>query len=258
MSAESSESSEVFLVPEDAESLLGIHTLGFIPTIDDASHRLIRDVSPFSPLVESYRSLRTNLRFVAEQPLRSLAITSAVPAEGKSTLVANLAMALAMDGKRVVIVDADLRRPRQHKIFSLTDTPGLVDLLIGTHELSEVAQPSGVDNISLICAGSAPPNPTELLGSAKMTSVLADLEQRYDIVLLDTSPMLAVADAMLLASLAKGTLVVILRGETKKVNVQKTLQLLNRARATTLGTVFNGIPGPSGYYYGKVYVPSEE
>ena len=145
------------------------------------------------------------------------------------------------------------------KLLAKNSSPGLVDALTGTHELSEVVQPSGIDNISVIGAGSAPSNPTELLGSDKMANFLAELEKKYDIVLLDTSPMLAVADAMLIASLAKGTLVVILRGETKKVNVQKTLQLLNRAKATTLGTVLNSVPGPEGgYYYGKVYVPSEE
>ncbi|WP_309717867.1 CpsD/CapB family tyrosine-protein kinase [Armatimonas sp.] len=251
----STESSDTFLVPEDAESLLGIPNLGFVPTIENKDLRLMRDARPFSPLVEALRWLRTNLRFVAEQPLRSLAITSAVPAEGKSTLVANLAMALALDGKRVLVVDTDLRRPRQHTLFGLTATPGLVDLLTGTHEISEVVQPSGIDNISVICVGVAPPNPTELLGSEKMASSLADLEKRYDTVLLDTSPFLAVADAMLVTSLAQGTLVVIGRGETKKINVQKTLQLLNRAKATTLGTVFNRVPGPEGGYY---YSPTDD
>ncbi|WP_395093250.1 CpsD/CapB family tyrosine-protein kinase [Armatimonas sp.] len=252
------DTSDTFLTPEDAESLLSVPVLGFIPMIEKQELRLIRDVSTFSPLVEAFRSLRTNLRFVAEQPLRSLAITSAVPAEGKSTALANLAMAMAMDGKRVIVVDTDLRRPWQHNLFKLNSVPGLVDVLVGTHEIAEVLKPSGVDNVSVIAAGSPPPNPTELLGSDKMRHLLAELETRCDIVLLDTSPLLAVADAVLVASLVQGVLVVIGMGETKRVNVQKTIQLLARARATTLGTVFNHCPGPEGgYYYGRVYVPSE-
>ena len=248
---------DTFLMPEDAESLLGIPALGYIPTIDEESLRLIRDVSTFSSLVESFRSLRTNLRFVAEQPLRSLAIVSAVPAEGKSTALANLAMALAMEGKRVIVVDGDLRRPTQHKLFKRDASPGLVDVLVGTHEISDVLRPSGVDNVSVIPAGTNPTNPTELLGLLAMEHLVAELEKRCDIVLLDTSPLLVVADGMLVASLAKGVLVVVGQGETKKVNVQQAMTCLARARATVLGAVFNRVGISDHKVYGKYYVPSE-
>lgn len=247
------DTADTFLDSDDAESLLGVPTLGLIPKIEQQDKRLIRDISPFSPLTESLRCLRTNLRFITEHPLRSLAITSAVPAEGKSTTLANLAMALAMDGKRVILVDADLRRPMQHKLFKQDSTPGLVDILTGTHSIDDVLRPSGVEGVALITVGTVPSNPTELLGTEKMKHTAAALEERCDIVLFDTSPVLAVADAMLVTSLTQGVLVVIGRGETSKVNVQKTFQLLARTRATTLGTVFTGVPGPEGgYFYRKV------
>ena len=245
-----------FLTSEDAESVLGIPVLGHIPKTDEPGLRLLRDISTFSPLVESNRSLRTNLRFVAEQPLRSLAIISAVPAEGKSTVLANLAMAMAMDGKRVIVVDADLRRPTQHKLFNQDAGPGLAELLAGTQTLSHVLRPTGVERVSLIGAGSPPPNATELLGSDAMQNLLTELQDHCDTVLIDTSPLLAVADAMLVSSLVSGVLLVIGQGETTRGNVKKTLELLARAKATVWGTVLNRVEGGHYYYYGKYYVPT--
>ena len=126
------DSADVFLGWEDVESVLGQPGLGFMPLVEEESLRLICDISSFSPLMESCRTLRTNLRFAAEQPIRSLAVTSSVPAEGKSTTAANLAMAMAMsmDRNRIILVDADLRRPAQHKLFKVDSSPGLVDILL--------------------------------------------------------------------------------------------------------------------------------
>jgi polysaccharide biosynthesis transport protein len=246
--------------PEEAERVLRLPSLGQIPMIEEEGLRLIKDISTFSPLMESYRSLRTNINFAAVgNPVRSIVITSSVPAEGKSTTVANLAMAMALENKRVIIVDADLRRPSQHKLFKVDSTPGLTDILVGTHSIDEVMQHTSVDNVKIIPAGSPPPNPAELLGSAAMGHLLATLEAQADIILFDSPPALAVADSVVLASRAGGVLLVVGYGETKKANTKKALEVLSRATANVLGTVLNRMDGPSsGYYYGKYYVPATE
>ena len=252
------DTAETFADPEDAETFLGIPALGYVPRIDEPGLRLLRDISTFSPLMESYRTLRTNLYFATQAPLRSLVVASSVPAEGKSTTTANLAMAMAMDGKRVIIVDADLRRPTQHKIFKRSATPGLVDVLSGDLTVKNVIQPTDVANVRLISAGNVPPNPAELLGSGGITRLLAELERHCDIVLLDTSPVLAVADGPLVASQADGVLLVLAHGETRKVSAAQTVKILARCRSTVVGTVFNRMQGvATGYYYGKYYLPTE-
>lgn len=244
--------------PEEAERVLRLPNLGHVPLVEEEGLRLIRDISTFSPLMESYRSLRTNINFAAVgSEMRSIVVTSSVPAEGKSTTAANLAMAMALDGKRVIIVDADLRRPSLHKLFRTDSSPGLTDVLVGTHEIEDVVRSSGVENVSVIPAGSPPPNPSELLGSARMGELIGRLQEIADVVLFDTPPTLAVADSVVLASRTDGVLLVIGYGETKKANSKKALDHLRRANARVLGTVLNRVEGPnSGYYYGKYYVPA--
>jgi capsular exopolysaccharide synthesis family protein len=246
--------------PEEAERVLRLPSLGHIPMIEEEGLRLIKDISTFSPLMESYRSLRTNINFAAVgNPVRSIVVTSSVPAEGKSTTVANLAMAMALDNKRVIIVDADLRRPSQHKLFKVDSTPGLTDILVGTHSIDEVMQHTSVENVTIIPAGSPPPNPAELLGSAAMGHLLATLEAQADIILFDSPPALAVADSVVLSARANGVLLVVAYGETKKANTKKAIDILSRATANVLGTVLNRMDGTSsGYYYGKYYVPATE
>jgi succinoglycan biosynthesis transport protein ExoP len=244
--------------PEEAERALGLPSLGYIPMIEEEGLRLIRDISTFSPLMESYRTLRTNINFAAVgSDLKAIVVTSSVPAEGKSTTCANLAMAMALDGKRVVIVDADLRRPAQHKLFKTSSSPGLTDILVGTHSIEDVMQPTKVEGVSIIPAGSPPPNPAELLGSAAMGHFLANIEAVADIVLFDSPPTLAVADGVVLASRCDGVLLVVGFGETKKANTRQAKEILTRANVHILGTVMNRMVGPSsGYYYGKYYVPT--
>jgi capsular exopolysaccharide synthesis family protein len=226
--------------------------------IEEEGLRMIRDISTFSPLMESYRSLRTNINFAAVgSSLRTMIVTSSVPAEGKSTTVANLAMAMAMEGKRVIIVDADLRRPSQHKLFKADSSPGLTDILLETHRVEQVLRPTNVEGVRILPAGTPPPNPAELLGSAAMMSLIENLKEMADIVLFDSPPALAVADSVVLSSRVDGVLLVIAFGETKKANTRRALEQLGRANAHVLGTVLNRMEGPSsGYYYGKYYVPA--
>jgi polysaccharide biosynthesis transport protein len=244
--------------PEEAERVLRLPSLGHVPLIEEEGLRMIRDISTFSPLMESYRSLRTNINFAAVGAnLRTMVVTSSVPAEGKSTTVANLAMAMAMESKRVIIVDADLRRPSQHKLFKQDSSPGLTDILLGTHTLDQVLRNTGVSNVTLLPAGTPPPNPAELLGSREMQRLIDQLKEISDIVLFDSPPALAVADSVVLSSRVDGVLLVIAFGETKKANTRKAQELLARANAHVLGTVLNRMESPSnGYYYGKYYVPA--
>ena len=246
--------------PEEAERVLRLPSLGHIPMIEEEGLRLIRDISTFSPLMEAYRSLRTNINFAAVgSPMKSVVVTSSVPAEGKSTTAANLAMAMALDNKRVILVDADLRRPSMHKLFRIESSPGLTDILVGTHTLDETIRDTTVPNVRIIPAGSPPPNPAELLGSAAMGHLLATLETMADVVLFDSPPALAVADAVVLASRTNGVLLVVGYGETKKTNTKKAIDILSRGNANVLGTVLNRMDGPSsGYYYGKYYVPATD
>jgi polysaccharide biosynthesis transport protein len=244
--------------PEEAERVLRLPSLGHVPLIEEEGLRMIRDISTFSPLMESYRSLRTNINFAAVGAnLRTMVVTSSVPAEGKSTTVANLAMSMAMEDKRVIIVDADLRRPSQHKLFKVDSSPGLTDILLGTHRIDQVLRPTGVPNVQLLPAGTPPPNPAELLGSREMQRLIDQLKEISDLVLFDSPPTLAVADSVVLSSRVDGVLLVIAFGETKKANTRKAQDLLGRANAHVLGTVLNRMEGPSsGYYYGKYYVPA--
>ncbi|MBC8140110.1 MAG: polysaccharide biosynthesis tyrosine autokinase [Armatimonadetes bacterium] len=244
---------------DEAERVLKLPSLGYIPNIEEEGLRLIRDISTFSPLMESYRTLRTNINFAAVgKQVRSMVVTSSVPAEGKSTTCANLAMAMAMDGKKVIIVDADLRRPSQHHLFKVDASPGLTDILIGSHSIDEVMRQTSVENVFIIPAGSPPPNPAELLGSAAMGRFLAEVETRADVVLLDTPPALAVADATVLAARTDGALLVVGYGDTKKTSVKRAKEMLARGNANILGTVLNRMEGAGGgyYYYGKYYMGS--
>jgi len=244
---------------DEAERVLKLPSLGYIPNIEEEGLRLIRDISTFSPLMESYRTLRTNINFAAVgNAVRSMVVTSSVPAEGKSTTCANLAMAMAMDGKKVIIVDADLRRPSQHHLFKVDASPGLTDILIGSHTIDEVMRQTSVENVFIIPAGSPPPNPAELLGSAAMGRFLAEVETRADVVLLDTPPALAVADATVLAARTDGALLVVGYGDTKKTSVKRAKDMLARGNANILGTVLNRMEGAGGgyYYYGKYYMGS--
>lgn len=253
--------------PEDSERVLRLPNLGHVPLVEELGLRLIRDISSFSPLMESYRSLRTNLNFAAVgHEVNVLLITSSVPSEGKSTTAANLAMAMALDGKRVIIVDADLRRPSQHKLFKLESSPGLTDLLVGSHRIEDVVKPTNVENVWLVSAGSPPPNPAELLGSVAMQRILESLKGQADIILLDTPPTLLLSDTIVLSSLADGILLVVSYGDTKKASVRRTVDLLRRGGTPVLGTVLNRMSGPGGGYYyyygygygygyGKYYIP---
>ncbi|MCK5327874.1 MAG: polysaccharide biosynthesis tyrosine autokinase [Candidatus Latescibacteria bacterium] len=215
-------------------------------------------------VVESYRALRTNLQFASvDKPLRSILISSPGPMEGKTLTVANLGISFSEMDKRTIIVDADLRRPRQHKLFGGGKEPGLTDYLVGHAALEDVIMPTEADHLSLIPAGRGSPNPAELLASNRMTDLIQKLIEAHDIVLFDTPPLIPVTDAALLASKMDGVLLVTKYGATHKDAAQHALEILEKVGAPPIGAILNDVEvvrrlGYYRYYYNYYYTYHED
>ena len=206
-----------------------------------------------SSISEQYRTVRTNLQFAVagDQPLRSMAVVSSGPGEGKSTSSANLAVVFAQAGRRVLLVDADMRKATVHKTFGLSNEVGLSNLVSGQQSASSVIQPSGVDNLSVMTAGPTPPNPAELLNSHRMNVVIEELYQMFDLIVFDLPPVMTVADGLIMASKTDGTVVVIREGVTRKDSIIEAKNRLIQAKARILGVIYNGVEqmNESSYYY---------
>ncbi|NOZ60612.1 MAG: polysaccharide biosynthesis tyrosine autokinase [Calditrichaeota bacterium] len=216
--------------------------------------RLITHFAPKSPIAEAYRSLRTSIQFSrADKPLKTIVFTSAEPKEGKSTTVVNLAIAIAQLGSRVLLVDSDLRRPVIHSIFDLDRSRGLSNFLIGKISLDEAIFESDVDNLNIMPSGTLPPNPSELLGSVAMKNCIAELKNRFDVVLFDSPPVLAVTDAVILSSEVDGVVVVIKEGQTNREAVKRCYGILQKIPNRLLGAVLNGIHVNGFHGYGYYY-----
>lgn len=232
---------------EDANRILGLPSLGHVPALSATDARLLPQMPGLDPAAESYRVLRTNIHFASiDAPARTLLVTSSNPGEGKTTTAANLAFAMAMDGKRVILVDTDLRRPSLHKLMNLPAGPGLTDALLGHTELEPHMLMPG---LSVIPAGSTPPNPSELLNSRTFRNLVDKLTEQADMVIFDSPPVLVAADASILASQMDGTVLVVETGETKKAAARQTARLLQQARANVLGIAFNKMRARDGSYY---------
>ncbi|CAI3304203.1 CpsD/CapB family tyrosine-protein kinase [Enterococcus cecorum] len=214
---------------------------------------LITLLNPNSSISEQYRTVRTNLQFAVagDQPLRSMAVVSSGPGEGKSTSFANLAVVFAQAGRRVLLVDADMRKATVHKTFGLSNEVGLSNLVSGQQSASSVIQPSGVDNLSVMTAGPTPPNPAELLNSHRMNVVIEELYQMFDLIVFDLPPVMTVADGLIMASKTDGTVVVIREGVTRKDSIIEAKNRLIQAKARILGVIYNGVEqmNESSYYY---------
>lgn len=233
-------------------------------TPGEHSNELVTMVDVRSHAAESYRTLRTNLLFSTEvRSLRQLLITSSGPAEGKSTTAANLAVAFAQQGKRVLLIDCDLRRPRLHKMFQHPQIPGLTNALLGGISHAEIIQQTNVDNLSVMLAGPTPPNPVELLGSDQMGALLERLSESYDLLLLDTPPVLVASDATILSRHVDGTVFVVRAGKTQAAALRDGIERLAAVGTQVLGTVINDPDGQVakfashyGYYYNQYYEAS--
>lgn len=242
---------------EEAERLTQLPTLGYVPSISGADARLLPQMKGHNHAAESYRVLRTNIHFASlDVPVRTLLVTSSNPSEGKSTTAVNLAFAMALDGKKVILVDTDLRRPSLHMILGQKAVPGLTDILLGHTSLEDALRISAsAPNLQVLSSGSTPPNPSELLNSHRFHKLIGDLSECADIVVFDSPPVLATADAAILASQVDGTVFVIETGETKKTAARRAVTVLRQAHAQILGVAYNKIHKGTGgeYYYYSSY-----
>jgi len=219
----------------------------------EKNYELFTHKYPKSPVSEAYRTLRTNLGFTSlDRPCRSILVTSPGPGEGKSTTVANLAVVLAQAGHKVIVIDCDLRKPAQHRIFGVENHRGLTNCLIQGLDPEEVAYTNVVENITLLSSGPIPPNPAELLGSERVRSLWSTLLDRFDYVLIDSPPVLAVTDATLLSSQVDGVVLVVRSADTRVEIAQEAKEQLIKANARILGVVLNVVKISSRdyhYYY---------
>jgi len=236
------------------EQVTSVPILGGIVFDPKAKERpLIVHVDPRSPRAESFRSLRTNLQFLDVGRVdRSFVITSSIESEGKSTTGANLAIALADAGARVLFIDADLRRPKVADYMGVEGAVGLTDVLIGRAELADVIQPWSDGNLFVLPAGQIPPNPSELLGSARMAELIAEFNRQFDVVIFDTPPLLPVTDAAILAKNVGGAIIVVAAGRTHKNQLKGAIAALGNVGAPISGLVLTMLPtkGPDAYGYG--------
>lgn len=217
--------------------------------------KVISELNPKSPVAEAFRILRTNLQFTAiDKPFKTILVTSASPSEGKSSTVANLGTVLAQAGHKVIIVDCDLRKASQHVHFGLPNNSGLTNILVGGMELGLVLRDTNQPNLKVITSGPIPPNPAELLGSTKTKELLEKLTTLADIVLVDSPPVLAVADAPILSAMVDGTLMVIRSAKTKIEAVKQAKDRLEKANSRIIGAVLNAVESAhGGYYYDYAY-----
>jgi succinoglycan biosynthesis transport protein ExoP len=239
---------------EDVQTTLDLPTLGVIG-FDPRTpkHPLVVQDKPDSPRAEAFRQLRTNLQFVdIDHAPRSIVVTSSMPEEGKSTTTCNLAIALAQAGLSVILVEGDLRRPRLGEYLGVQSAIGVTDVLIGRTALDDVLQPWGDGTLQVLASGPIPPNPSELLGSHQMQQLIADLENRSDLVLIDAPPLLPVTDAAVLSKVTSGAILVVRSGRTSREQVARALETLQNVDAHVFGVVLNMAPtkGPDAYRYG--------
>jgi polysaccharide biosynthesis transport protein len=243
--------------PQEITRRWGIPILGMIVSYKSPSGESIITVRhPRSPISEAFRSLRTNLQFAGvDTPIHTLLVTSPSPSDGKTTIVANLASVIAQSGRNVVVVDADLRRPRIHKVFQLSNRVGLTDQFIRSQDrFNGSLKSTEVANLHAITSGNLPPNPSELLSSDRMTEIFKLLSEQFNTVIVDSPPTLLVTDAMVLAQQVDGVLLVVKPSVTKWAALRQAIEQLHHVKANLLGIVVNDVNvNRSRYYYYRGY-----
>lgn len=217
--------------------------------------RLLAHNSPKDPVAEQYRTIRTNIQFSnVDQDIKTIVVTSSGAEEGKSTTTSNLATVYAQQGLNVLLIDADLRKPTGHYTFRLENHIGLTNVLTRQSTLAQAVQESEIPHLSVLTSGPIPPNPSELLASAQMAELLKEMKKQFDMIIFDTPPILAVADAQILANQVDGTILVVSSGKTEKDAALKSKELLSNAKGKLLGVVLNNRKVEDGnyyYYYGQ-------
>ena len=241
--------------PEEVEKFTNVPVIGYLSELDiDDVGALYAADNPRHPSVEEMRTLRTNLEFAGvDQPLKTLLISSTEMEVGKTSVAANLAIVMSQAEKDVFLVDADLRRPNVHNFYGFQNKVGLSDVFRGEYDLDEVAKQWPGGEVTVITAGDLPPNPSELLGSKRMSEIMETLGSKADIVIIDGPPFV-VADAPVLASKVDGVLLIVRLGHTRKPAISAMMEQISRSGAKVIGVALNRIPARSiGYYTGNPY-----
>jgi len=254
---------------EDVERLLRWPFLGNVPEIDasgklsECEKDLFVKSNPKDPIAESYRAIRTAIALSnsEEHPVKSIAITSPGPQEGKTTTLCNLGVAIAQNQKKVLLVDADLRKPRLNTVFNKENNSGLSSFLSQESMFEEIIQKTEIDNLYLVNGGPHPPNPSELLSSHKYKEFITLAKEKFDYILFDTPPIAVVTDALIISQVVDGLIVVVESGKTPKRALPRIYKLIEDAKVRTIGTIINKISITKGnyyyysYYYGKKSQP---
>ena len=254
---------------EEVRQLMGAPVLGYFPLLPVSDERQILDLNnPNRLLLETFRALRSNVQFaLVNSKGKKLQVTSTVPNEGKSYIASNLAITMALDGRRVILVDTDLHRPTLHERFGGKRQPGLTNVLVGESSVQNALQDVGVENLRLMSAGALPPNPAELLNSPAMVEVMKELEALADLVIFDTPPLLATSDSQLMSAKMDGVIFVMQMGSVARSGTVRAFELLKQANANLIGVVFNKVDkssnavsyeGYSGHYALESQVAPDE
>ena len=240
--------------PQELKAQIGVPFLGMVPVIKGHSDPLLSDDVAMN-FAEAFKAIRTNVLFSsADEGMRSLVVTSAGPGEGKSIVSSNLAIALGQTGQRVLLIDADMRRPRVHEIFGGNQEPGLSNVLTGNAKASDAIRRSQIAGLWLISSGHIPPNPAELLGSRRFADFMISLDQHFDWVIIDTPPVLVVTDSSIVANQASGVVFVVGADKTSKHAARVAVEQLDSANAHIVGSVLNRVDlVRNPYYYSSYY-----
>lgn len=213
---------------------------------------VITHTDPKSPISEAYRVLRTNIQYSSvDKPLKSIVVTSSKPMEGKTTTVVNLAVAFAQAGKRVLLIDADLRKPKIHGIFMMSNKTGLTNLIAAHDDYTKYIRLCEIPNLEILPCGTIPPNPSELLSSNSFLQFMHDMSDVYDIILLDAPPVGNITDAAIISAIVDGTILVVSSGHVEIEALKRSKELLSNVNANILGVVLNNLDKHAGsnYYY---------
>jgi len=248
--------------PDDIQNR-NMNVLAWIPLIGGIDEKTNKEFEfivakrPDAIPSEAFRALRTRIQFskVGKDKIKTILITSSAPKEGKTTVTVNLAGSFALANKKTVIVDADLRKPRVHNIFNAKRYPGFTDYFFGQVELQEIIRKSNVDNLHYVTAGTIPPNPSEILGSEQMEEFLGMLKKEYDIVILDSPPIIAVTDSEILSKMVDASILVVSANQTETDLMEKSVEILSRDNDSFIGVLLNRFSYKSGYgsYYKYYY-----
>ncbi|TWT04948.1 CpsD/CapB family tyrosine-protein kinase [Planomicrobium sp. CPCC 101079] len=219
-----------------------------------ATRKLVARTNPNSIVTEQYRTIRSNINFsLPSADMKTLLFTSASKEEGKSTTSGNIAIVYAESGKKVLLVDADMRRPTLHHTFRMSNKVGLSNLLLNKGSLQDAIKKSGIRGLDLLMSGQIPSNPAELLDSEAMNRLIDELREKYDLIIFDSPPILAVTDAKILANKCDGTVLIVNTGKTEKESVTKARDALATAKAFILGVVLNNYPKNKNSEYYQSY-----